>query len=95
MTIRHSGNLATERNIMRPRRFDTPARNLPSNPFAYYLDEIAFQLEAQGIALAEDVRAEIVGYFVAGLSPVGAVARMLGIPRDDSPESEDEPADLS
>lgn len=71
---------------MRPRRSNSPVRILPSNPFAYYLDEIAFQLEAQGLAITEDVRGEIVGYFVAGLSPVGAVARMLGIPRDDSPD---------
>lgn len=80
---------------MRQRRFDSPVRhNLPADPFAYYLDEISFQLEAQGIATTEDVKSEIMGYFVAGLSPIGAVARMLNIPRDDSPDSEDEPADL-
>lgn len=74
-----------------PRKSAAPTRNLPADPFAYYLDEIAFQLECAGVALTEDVNGEIIGYFVAGLSPVGAVARLLGIPR----ESEDEPADLS
>lgn len=81
------------------RRFVSGRRSsavaLPSDPFRYYLDEIAFQLEAQGIAVTEDVKGEITGYFVAGLSPVGAVSRMLNIPGDDSPDSEDEPADLS
>lgn len=71
---------------MRQRRFDSPARRVPSDPHGYYLEEIAFQLEVAGVALTEDVRLEITSYYIAGVSPVGAVALMLAIPRDDSPD---------
>jgi hypothetical protein len=67
-----------------------PRTKAPADPFAYYQEEIAFQLELQGIALTEDVTGEIIGYFVSGLSPVGVVARMLGIPADDSPDLPEE-----
>lgn len=67
------------------RRFAASARK-PADPFGNFLEEVAFQLELQAIATTEDVRGEILSCFVAGLSPVGAVAQLLGIPRDDSPD---------
>lgn len=59
-----------------------PARK-PADPHGYFMTEVAFQLELQGIAVTEDVAAEITSYYVAGMSPVAAVALMLALPPSD------------
>jgi hypothetical protein len=65
------------------RRFDSPVRRIPADPHGYFLREVSFQLELQGIVLTEDVAAEITSYYVAGVSPVAAVALILALPPAD------------
>ena len=58
-------------------------RRLPSDPHGFFVTEVAFQLELQGVVLTEDVAGEITSYYVAGVSPVAAVALMLALPPAD------------